>query len=218
MRTVPVPPAAFVRAHTRLTAPPLLPEIRLHLANEVFGLWEQTESELLAEMPPPFWAFAWPGGQALARYVLDHPDLTAGNSVLDIGSGCGVVAIAAALAGATAVTANDVDPFAAAAIAVNAGTNAVAVSATDEDLLDGDGGGASLVLAGDVCYEQALAGRVLRFLARAHARGAQIILGDPGRAYLPRARFAALASYDVPVPPELEDAEVKRTTVWRPAW
>ena len=211
-------PAAFVHAKTRLTAPPLVPEVRLHLADEAYGLWEETEAELRrTELPPPFWAFAWAGGQALARYLLDHPGLAAGRAVLDVGSGCGIVAIAAAKAGAATVAASDVDRFAAAAVALNAEANGVVVAVTDQDVLGGDGDGAALVLAGDMCYEKALASRVLPFLRRARARGARVLLGDPGRAYLPRARFEALATYDVPVTSDLEDAEVKRTTVWRPA-
>lgn len=214
---VPMTPADFVRANTRLVAPPLVPEIQLHLADEAFGLWEKMESELRrTELPPPFWAFAWAGGQALARYLFDQPHLVAGRRVLDVGSGCGIVAIAAAKAGAATVTASDVDRFAAAAVAVNADANGVVVAVVEEDVLDGDGAGAMLVLAGDVCYEKPMANRVLPFLARARARGARVLLGDPGRAYLPRARFEALATYDVSVTRELEDTEVKRTTVWRP--
>jgi predicted nicotinamide N-methyase len=209
---------AFIRANTRLAAPPLLPEIRLHLADEPIGLWERTEQESGGpELSAPFWAFPWAGGVALARYVLDHPGQVAGRSVLDVAAGSGLVAIAAAKAGAAAVTANEIDPLAVAAIALNAAANDVALSVAPGDLLDGDGGGADLVLVGDACYERQLAGRVTAFLARARSAGAQGLLGDPGRAYLPRAGFAAVASYDVPAWPGLEDAQVKPTTIWRPS-
>jgi predicted nicotinamide N-methyase len=209
-------PAAFVRATTRLVAPPRVPEVRLHLAEDAFALWERLGAELgRTDLPPPFWAFAWAGGQALARHVLDHPGLVGGRTVLDVASGSGLVAIAAALAGAAAVTASDVDRFAGEAIAFNAAANGVAVGVRLEDLLEGDGEGAEVVLAGDVFYERPLAGRVLPFLARARARGAEVVVGDPGRAYLPRPRLVPLATYDVPVARSLEGSEVKRTTVWR---
>jgi predicted nicotinamide N-methyase len=210
--------AAFIQANTRLVAPPLLPEIRLHLADEPIGLWERTEQEAgRPELPAPFWAFPWAGGVALARYVLDHPGLVRGRSVLDVAAGSGLVAIAAAKAGAAAVTANEVDPLAVAAIALNAAANAVTLSITPFDLLDGDAGGAGLVLVGDACYERLLAGRITSFLARARAAGAAVLLGDPGRAYLPRAGLAAVARYAVPAWPGLEGAAVQRTTIWRPA-
>jgi predicted nicotinamide N-methyase len=209
---------AFVRANTRLVAPAQVPELRLHIAGEAFGLWTRTE-ELLGRtgLPPPFWAFAWAGGQALARYLLDHPDLVAGRSVFDLASGSGLVAIAAAFAGAAAVTASEVDQLAAAAIALNAEANDVVVSCARGDALDGDGAGAEVVLAGDVFYERPMADRVLPFLERARARGATVLIGDPGRTYLPRTRFEALATYEVPVPRAIEGADVKQTTVWQPA-
>lgn len=210
-------PAEFVRANTRLAAPPLVPEIRLRLADEAFDLWEQMEEELhSANLPPPFWAFAWAGGQALARYLLDRPETAAGHRVVDIGSGCGIVAIAAAKAGAAAVTASDVDAYAAATVAVNAEANGVSVGTAEHDILDGDGADATLVLAGDVCYEKPMTDRVVPFLARARGRGARVLVGDPGRAYLPRSEFEPLVTYAVPVMKELENAEVKATTVWRP--
>jgi predicted nicotinamide N-methyase len=208
--------AAFVRAHTRLCPVPSVPEISLHLAEEPFGIWEQTEHERGDQcLPPPFWAFAWAGGQALARYLLDHPDLVAGRTVLDVASGSGLVAIAAAAAGATPVTATEVDRFAAAAIALNAQANGVGVTVCLADVLDGDGGDAELVLAGDVCYEAAMAQRILGFLGRAGAGGRRVLVGDPGRAYLPRARLEPVARYDVLVSRALEDADVKPATVWR---
>ncbi|MGK4584992.1 class I SAM-dependent methyltransferase [Kitasatospora sp. HPMI-4] len=207
---------AFVLEQTSLGPVPFVPEIRLHQAEEAIELWERTEAAKgEAGLPPPFWAFAWAGGVAVARYVLDHPEAVAGKRVLDVAAGSGVVAIAAALCGATAVRAAEIDDYAVAAIAVNAGVNGVSVTAECADLLDGDGGEAEVVLAGDVFYERAMAARFLPFLERAHARGALVLVGDPGRAYLPRERFTALASYQVPVMADLEDRAVKATTVWR---
>lgn len=215
--------AEFVRAHTRLSSPPLVPEIRLNLADDVFALWEQAERETgRPDTPPPFWAFPWAGGQALARYLLDHPDVTTGRRVFDVGTGCGVVAIAAALAGASAVVATDTEPVAVVAAALNARANDVVIDVTCSDILGADGTAADeaeVVVGGDLCYERALAARVLDFCDRSRARGARVLLGDPGRTYFPRDRFTELASYDVPVTPALEDAETKRAAVWSPvAW
>ena len=203
----------FVSAYSRLAPVPYVPEIRLFMADDAFSLWEQTERELgQSEQPPPFWAFAWPGGQALARYLLDHPDLVAGRAVLDLGSGSGLTAIAAALAGASAVRASETDAFAAAAIALNANANGVQV-AVNGDVLDGDGEAADVVLAADIWYEKHLAQRALGLLTRARARGAGILIGDIGRAFLPRARMREIAAYDVPVIAELENADVKRVLI-----
>src|SRR5947208_2901893 len=167
------------------------------------------------ESPPPLWAFAWAGGQALARYLLDHPVEVEGRDVLDLASGSGLVAIAAAMAGAAPVTASDVDLFAVAAIPLNAEANGDAVAGTMEDVLDGDGGGVDVVLAGDVFYERSMADRVLGFLERARARGASVLVGDVGRAFLPRERFVAVATYEIPVARALEDADIKSSMVWR---
>ncbi|TCB92156.1 methyltransferase [Micromonospora zingiberis] len=205
---------AFVRLHARLAPVAFVPEVRLHQADEPIGLWELTEGEFRSDQPPPFWAFAWAGGQGLARYVTDHPELFAGRRVLDLASGSGLVAIAAARAGAAAVRAVEVDPLAVAAIALNAEANGVPVDAELADILDGDAD-AEVVLAGDVFYSAAMANRVLRFLLRAARGGAQVYVGDPGRAFLPRDRFDELASYDVPVSEALESVRVKRTTVWQ---
>ncbi|MEO3747229.1 50S ribosomal protein L11 methyltransferase [Plantactinospora sp. B5E13] len=207
--------AEFVRAYAGLAPVAAVPEIRLHQAAEPIGLWELTEGEFRSEQPPPFWAFAWAGGQALARYLLDHPETVRGRRVLDLASGSGLVAVAAARAGATRVRAVDVDPTAVAAIEVNAGANGVTVETRLADILDGDAGDAEVVLAGDVFYSQEMANRMLRFLLRA-ARdgGARVLVGDPERAYLPRSRFHRLDSYDIPVPPALESVRVKHTTVW----
>jgi len=192
---------------------PHVGEIRLHLSDDVLGLWQRTEDERGPAQPPPFWAFAWPGGQALARYVLDHADLVAGRTVLDLGSGSGLVAIAAAMAGAAAVLASEIDALAVAAIGLNARANGVPAPAVVGDVLDGDGEGAGVVLAGDVWYSRPLAERVLALLERAGARGASVIVGDIGRAFLPRERFRVLEAHDVPVMAELEDSSVKRTMV-----
>jgi len=224
------PPAAdrFVREAGRLAPVPGVAEIRLHLAGDVLGLWQRTEDEFGPGQPPPFWAFAWPGGQALARYVLDHPGLVAGRRVLDLGSGSGLVAIAAALAGASTVLASEIDPLAVAAIGLNARANAVPPPTVLGDVLDGDvpdgdgvdggGAGAEVVLAADVWYARPLADRVLGFIERARARGACVLVGDIGRAFLPRDRFRVLDTRDIPVLADLEDATFKRTMVLTPAW
>ena len=206
----------FVRSACRLGPVPQVAEIRLHLADDVLGLWQRAEDEFGADQPPPFWAFAWPGGQALARYVLDHPGLVAGRRVLDLGSGSGLVAIAAARAGAAAVAASEVDPLAVAAIGLNARANGVPALAVTGDVLDGDAADADVVLAGDVWYSRPLAERVLGFLDRVTARGASVLAGDIGRAFLPRERFRVVDARDVPVMADLEDSSVKRTMVWEP--
>ncbi len=204
--------AAFIRAATRLAPPPLVPEIRLHLADDAFALWERSERRLGGPSQPPFWAFAWPGGIALARHLLDHASLVAGRSVLDIGSGSGLAAVAALLAGASGAVASELDPVAAAAIRLNSAANGVAVQVTG-DVLDGDGEGADVVLAADVWYERDLARRVLGLLRRAALRGADVLTADAGRAFLPREMLRPLAGYDVPVIADLEDAAVKHTMI-----
>lgn len=208
--------AAFVRANTAILPVPLAPEIRLHLAHEAVPLWHKTEEELgEIGLPPPFWTFAWAGGQALARYILDHPETVHGRRVLDVAAGSRLVAIAAAMVGAGSVTAADVDQFSVAAIRLNAAMNGVAVTATGADPLQAPPGGHGTVLVGDFFYEAALAEGVLAWLAAAHAAGAEVLIGDPGRAYLPKERLRQIAAYEVPVTRELEDAEIKRTAVWR---
>ena len=207
--------AAFVRANTVIAAPPLAPELRLHLATQVTPIWQATEESLSRwGTPPPFWAFAWAGGQALARYILDHPETVSGKDVLDLASGSGMVAIAAAMAGARRVTAADIDPFAAAAIALNTALNGVAVSIETRDLLDRGAAGWGVVTAGDVCYEEPMASRMIALLRRIAGRGRLALLGDPGRAYLPREGLAELARYTVPVSLELEDREAKEGVVF----
>jgi predicted nicotinamide N-methyase len=206
----------IIRETTLLRPVPLVPEIRLYQAGEPMSVWQHTERATgRTGLDPPFWAFAWAGGQALARYLLDHPQAAAGRRVIDVASGSGLVAIAAVMAGAAAVTAYDIDPLAAAAITVNAAANGAAVPAVCADILAGPPpDGTELVLVADAFYERDLAAQVLRFADRSHARGAAVLAGDLGRAYLPRARLAPLASYDVPDLAALEDADVKRTTVW----
>jgi predicted nicotinamide N-methyase len=208
-------PALFVRRNTTIVAPLLVPEIRLHLATEVTPIWQATEETLArSALPPPFWAFAWAGGQALARYLLDHPANVAGRSVLDLGAGSGLVAIAAAKAGAGSVLAAEVDHFAAAAIAANAVLNEVAISVATEDLLDTVNLRWDVVTAGDVCYEQPMADRVVGWLRGMAARGTTVVLGDPGRAYLPCGGLVERARYVVPTSRELEDREYRETVVW----
>ena len=206
---------AFILAHTRLLAPPLAPEIQLRLADEATDLWQKTEDELgEIGLPPPFWAFAWAGGQGLARYILDRPDLVAGRRVLDFASGSGLVAIAAAKAGAAAVEANEIDEFALAAIALNAAQNRVSLNVRAGDLVGVDEGW-DVVLAGDVCYQKDMAESVTHWLSALAWRGATVLIGDPWRSYLARDLLEPIAEYSVPVTRALEDAEIKRTGVFR---
>lgn len=206
---------AFIRAHTRLLPVPHAPEIALHVAEEATELWQKTEDELaVIGLPPPFWAFAWAGGQALARYLLDHPDVVAGQRVLDFASGSGLVAIAAAKAGAARVEACDIDAFAAAASGINAAANGVTIAARCDDLIGHDEDW-DVICAGDVCYERDMAERVIGWLSELAARGATVLIGDPGRSYLPKTGLALIATYEVPVTRSLEDAEIKRSSVWR---
>jgi predicted nicotinamide N-methyase len=197
----------------RLAEVPFVPEVRLHLAEDAIVLRARLEAEAGEGLPQPFWADAWVGGQAVARYVLDHPDVVAGRRVLDVASGSGLVAIAAAVAGASAVTANDIDPYSLAAIGLNAKANDVVVDASGGDLLDGDGDGAEVVLAGDVFYSPAMAERMLSFLQRAATRGARVLVGDPGRAYLPQDRLEVVASYQVSMMGAPEDAQISQAYV-----
>jgi len=205
----------FILDNTALMAPPHVPEILLRLADEAHELWQRTEDELTEiGLPPPFWAFAWAGGQGLARYILDNPSDVRGKRVLDFASGSGLVAIAAVKAGATKVIAADIDPFCATAIRLNAEANGVGIELLDTDSIGTDAGW-DVILAGDVFYDKPFADRLIPWFAMLRARGAEILVGDPGRAYLPKTGLEPLAVYEVAVTRALEDAEVKRTTVWR---
>ncbi|MBK5307061.1 MAG: methyltransferase [Frankiaceae bacterium] len=201
---------ALLLAHTSLRRPDIVPEVELHLVDDIVALWKVTGED----DPPPFWAVAWLGGQALARYVLDHPEQVRGRRVLDLGSGSGLVAIAATLAGAAHVLAADIDPFCSTAIEVNARANGVDVEVTLEDLLEREPPAVDVVLAGDVWYEQSMAERATAWLVRSPA---SVLLGDPGRTYLPRDGWVELAAYDVPTTRDLEGVESKRVRVFSPA-
>ncbi len=242
----PIPDRAdFIRTNTSIMAPPLVPEVRLHLAHEAVPLWQKTEDDLgLMGLPPPFWAFAWAGGQALARHVLDCSELVRGKRVIDLASGSGLVGIAALKAGAASVLAADIDAFAVAAIAMNGELNfpppcgegqgwgsashaanhpppqplptkGEGLRVTSDDLLSEPPPPCDVILVGDLFYEKDLAARVIAWLAEAEGRGIVTLIGDPGRSYLPRERLERLAEYLVPVTRDLEDAEIKRTCVWR---
>ncbi len=208
-------PKNFILANTDLMRPPHVPEVQLHLASEAHELWLKTEDELQEiGLPPPFWAFAWAGGQGLARHVLDHPELVAGKRVLDFATGSGLVAIAAAKAGAAQVIAADIDPWVETAVALNAAANDVALAFTRENLV-GQKVEADIILAGDVFYDRDFAEALLPWFKQLSGQGKQVVVGDPGRSYCPKDNLSALATYDVPVTRALEDSEVKRTTVWR---
>lgn len=206
----------FIIANTRVLAPPLVPEIHLHLAEESLPIWQKTEEEL-GEMnvPPPYWAFAWAGGQALARYLLDTPGPVDGKSVVDLGSGSGLTAIAAKRTGARSVLAADIDALSCAAVRLNATLNGVEMAVTGEDLLARAPDPMDVVLVGDLFYERELAARVMAYIERAAEAGALVLVGDPQRSYFPAGRFTQAAAYQVPVTRELEDADIKRSAVWR---
>jgi len=209
-------PRGFILANTRLQRPPHTPELILHLADEVTPIWKLTE-EALGELglDPPFWAFAWSGGQGLARYVLDHPQCVSGKRVLDFATGSGLVAIAAMKAGAAQATGCDIDGFCAAAVALNAEANGVEVGFIHEDLLDAPPPPVDVILAGDIAYEKPLAARVRAWLRQAHAAGTQVLIGDPHRTYFDPEGLEPLAEYQVETTRELEDFAVKRSGVWR---
>jgi predicted nicotinamide N-methyase len=207
----------FIRENTRLRPVPHVPEISLYVADEAVPLWQKTEEELgEIGLPPPFWAFAWAGGQALARYILDHPEVVRGKRVLDLACGSGLVAIAAVKAGAAQTIANDIDQFAMPAIALNANANKVSIELETIDRLNPAAKleAFGVVLAGDIFYERDTAARALSFLQRMKAQGASVLVGDPGRSYLPKDKMTVLVEYEVPVIRDLEDAEIKRTKVW----
>lgn len=206
----------FIIENTKLLAPPLVPEIVLHLAEESLPIWQKTEEEI-GEMnvPPPYWAFAWAGGQAVARYLLDRPEICSGRRLLDLGAGSGLASIAGMRSRALSCLAADIDAYAIAACKLNAAANGVTVGTTSRDLLGERGLQYDVVIVGDLFYERALAERVADFIDGVRAAGAEVLIGDPQRSYFPRGRFACVAEYEVPVSRELEDAEIKKTAVWR---
>ncbi|TCP87894.1 putative nicotinamide N-methyase [Rhizobium sp. PP-CC-2G-626] len=208
-------PERFIRENTSVLVPPHVPEVRLFLASEAHDLWLKTEDELDAiGLPPPFWAFAWAGGQGLARYVLDHPEIVTRRTIVDFASGSGLVAIAAMKAGAASVLALDTDPWTGTTIALNAQLNDVVITHENADRI-GQAIACDVFLAGDVFYDKAFADRLIPWFEYLVASGIEVIVGDPGRAYCPRDRMEPLATYEVPVTRALEDSEVKKTTVWR---
>jgi predicted nicotinamide N-methyase len=218
---VSVPPStpearrSFIQSQTTLAAPPLTPEIRLHLATEITPIWEATEATLAANnLPPPYWAFAWPGGQAVTRFLLDHPHWVKGKRVLDFAAGSGLSTIGAKMAGAERVQANEIDDFAIEAILLNAASNNIVVDVLRHDLI-GQNEGWDVVIAGDVCYEKPMSDRVIPWLRALAGKGVTVLMGDPGRAYLPAQGLVEVARYDVPTSKELEDRELRVTRVLR---
>ncbi|MHB1218140.1 MAG: class I SAM-dependent methyltransferase [Alphaproteobacteria bacterium] len=212
-----MPPAdmdSFIRAHTAVASPPLVPEIALHLATEITPLWQATEAWLEREgIEPPYWAFAWAGGQALARHLLDRPETVAGKRVLDFGAGSGLVALAAARACAT-VEAAELDSMAVEVIRLNAALNNLLITVVIGDVIGRDDGW-DVVLAGDMFYERKLAAAALPWLRGLAARGALVLLGDPGRAYLPELGLTEVGVYSVPTTRELEDRDMREGRIWR---
>ncbi len=207
---------AFIVGNTLLTTVPLIPELLLHLATEVTPLWQATEDTLSTiGLPPPYWAFAWVGGQAVARYILDHPEIVRGRRVLDFAAGGGLIGLAAARAGAVEVTAVEIDSFALAAIRLNAAANGLSVTVSGEAVVGRPASAVDVILAGDVCYERPMAEAVIVWLRSEAARGVVVIIGDPGRSYLPRTGLTALARYSIAISADIEDSAVKATTIWR---
>jgi predicted nicotinamide N-methyase len=203
----------FIIENTTIISPPLVPEVKLHLAHEALPIWQKTEDELgEIGLPPPFWAFAWAGGQALARYILDNPEIVLGKQVIDIASGSGLVGIAAMKAGAASVLAADIDQFSIAAVALNADLNSTILSPTSENLLLAPPPQTGVILVGDLFYEKHVAERCLAWLRLSNA---EILIGDPGRSYLPKSELTKIAEYSVPVSRDLEDSEIKLTAVWK---
>ncbi|MFZ5834140.1 MAG: class I SAM-dependent methyltransferase [Pseudomonadota bacterium] len=216
MEIAPADPAQFIRDHTVLTATPLVPEIRLFVASEMLPIWQMTEDEMQQiGLPPPFWAFAWAGGQALARYVLDNPELVAGKRVLDFGAGSGLAGIAAALAGASRVEAAEIDAIAIIAIGLNAEANHTEITALDGDIVGRISTAWDVVLAADVCYEGPASKRIVAWLDDLARTGVLVLMGDPGRTYFPKSGHEKLISYAVKTTTELEDTDLRNTSVWR---
>jgi len=211
-----ISPAEFVLAHTHVRRPPFVPEVRLHLADDSLALWEETQVAVdHGQVPPPFWAFVWAGGQAVARYLLDFPSVVAGREVVDIATGSGLVAIAAALSGAGQVRATDIDELAVVASRLNATLNDVSLDAAVADVRKLTVGPDTLVTVGDVFYDEKIAAVMTEELARLARSGAEVLIGDPRRTYLPRATLDVVADYDVDVETDIEDAPVKPSIVAR---
>jgi predicted nicotinamide N-methyase len=209
-------PAQFIRDHTVLTPTPLAPEICLYVATEMLPIWQMTEDEMQqAGLPPPFWAFAWAGGQALARYVLDNPHLVAGQRVLDFGAGSGLAGIAAKLAGAVHVDAAEIDPIAIIAIGLNARANNSVITTLEGDIVGQVAHDWDVVLAADVCYEGPASKRIVAWLDDLARAGVLVLMGDPGRTYFPKSGHEKLISYGVKTTTELEDTDLRNTSVWR---
>lgn len=209
-------PNLFIRTQTKIARPSLVPELKLHLATEIAPIWRATQTELdNAGVPPPYWAFCWPGGQALTRFLIDQPHWVKGKRVLDFAAGSGISGIAAAKLKAAHVTVAEIDEVAVAAIALNAKLNKVAVDIVTEDLVGRRDLGFDIVLAGDVCYERPMAERVFAWFAELADAGVVVLMGDPGRAYLPRKGLVEMARYQVPTSTELEDKDMRLTLVWR---
>jgi predicted nicotinamide N-methyase len=206
----------FVTEHTAIAPASMVPEILLHLATEVTPLWQASEETLQTNgLPPPYWAFAWPGGQAFARLMLDKPELARGRIVLDFAAGSGIAGIAAVKSGAAKVIASEIDAFALAALTLNCNLNNSKIDITDKDLLNDPPTGWDLILAGDVCYERPMASRVLAWLDEAVAAGIEVLVADPGRAYLPKSGLTELARYDIPTSLDLENRRMMTTVIYR---
>jgi predicted nicotinamide N-methyase len=209
-------PTGFIRSQTQILSPSILPEIRLHLAAEFTPLWQMTEDRLRqSNLPPPFWAIAWPGGQGAARYILDNPDIVKGKRVVDFAAGSGLIAIAAMTAGARSALAVDIDALAREAIKLNAEINNVSVKTSEGLDLTKAPEDIDVIVAGDVCYQQAMSTTIIRWLRHCVEAGAFVLLADPGRAYVPQEGLIKQASYDVPTSRDIEDQEVRTATVWR---
>jgi predicted nicotinamide N-methyase len=212
----PADPRRFIEDNTAIESPFLLPELRLHLASEITPLWEASEAALAEKgVPPPFWAFAWAGGQALARYLLDHPEAVRGKTVLDFASGSGLSAIAAAKAGAERVIANEIDAFAVEAVRLNAELNGVELEIEERDLVGESDPAWQVVIAGDVCYEKTPSERFMLWLRALSGEGREVLMGDPLRTYLPRSGLERVIAYSVKTTREIEDSDLRNAVVWR---
>ncbi len=209
-------PVDFIRTQTEIAPAGIVPEIKLHLATEVTPLWQLTEERLReGDLPPPFWAFAWPGGQGMARYILDNPDLVRGKRIVDFGAGSGIAAIAAMQAGAKSALAVDIDTLALTSITLNAELNNVKVDIAEGLDLEKPYTKADIIFAGDICYQQSMSTKLTRWLYLCIAKGVVAYIADPGRAYVPHDGLTKLTSYDVPTSRDLEDQDMRVVSVWR---